>query len=147
MITFFEVVSDSAPHIYHSALPLSPQSSVVYKLYKQYANPFMRVVQGLPISWGPIIATLHIDNPCTPIWSPCSRFIILPSNMTTDILDAVTLKKISTLDINENRSFCLTPDSYFLVERHTPPSAGCGALEDMLTCLIKQGGDWSGARQ
>ncbi|KAF9643222.1 hypothetical protein BDM02DRAFT_3063517, partial [Thelephora ganbajun] len=30
---FFEVTEESAPHIYHSALPLSPQTSVVRKLY------------------------------------------------------------------------------------------------------------------
>ncbi|KAF9644482.1 hypothetical protein BDM02DRAFT_3150283, partial [Thelephora ganbajun] len=34
---FFEVIEESAPHIYHSALPLSPQTSIVRKLYGPHA--------------------------------------------------------------------------------------------------------------
>jgi hypothetical protein len=48
---FFEVISTSAPHIYHSAMPLSPRTSIVWKLYKPYANPLVRFVHGVPISW------------------------------------------------------------------------------------------------
>ena len=115
MIAFFEVISTSAPHIYRSALPLSPQNSVVQKLYKQYAHPLVRVVQGFLISWGPIVASLNIGNHRRPIWSPCNRFIITYSNGSASILDAVTLKKLSTIDIGYSSCFCLTPDSNFLV--------------------------------
>ena len=114
MIAFFEVISTSAPHIYCSALPLSPQASVVQKLYKQYAHPLVRVVQGLPISWRPIVATLYI-NVWNTIWSPCSRFIII-HHESTKILDGVTLKKLSTLDTLPPSCFCFSPDSHFLVE-------------------------------
>ncbi|KAF9778414.1 hypothetical protein BJ322DRAFT_974668, partial [Thelephora terrestris] len=31
--TFFEVISESAPHVYHSALPLSPHTSIVQEKY------------------------------------------------------------------------------------------------------------------
>jgi hypothetical protein len=51
VITFFEVISTSAPHIYHSALLLSPRTSMVHKLHKAYVRPLARVVRGLPISW------------------------------------------------------------------------------------------------
>ncbi|KAF9646215.1 hypothetical protein BDM02DRAFT_3271125, partial [Thelephora ganbajun] len=36
---FFEVIDESAPHVYHSALPLSPRMSMVRKLYGPHANP------------------------------------------------------------------------------------------------------------
>jgi len=49
---FFEVISQSAPHIYHSALLLAPQSSIVRKLYSQEINSIVRrVVTGVPSSW------------------------------------------------------------------------------------------------
>ena len=115
MIAFFEVISTSAPHIYRSALPLSPQASVVHQLYKQYAHPLVRVVQGLPISWGPIVATLNIFTYTSVIWSPCGRFIITNGTGSASILDAVTLKQLSTIDISYPSYFCLTPDSHFLV--------------------------------
>lgn len=43
--TFFKVISTSATHIYHTALPLSPQTSTVRQLYKKHAHPFARVVR------------------------------------------------------------------------------------------------------
>ena len=115
MIAFFEVISTSAPHIYRSALPLSPQASIVYELHRQYAHPLVRAVQGLPISWGPIVATLDIHISYSAIWSPCSRFIIIGDHKAT-ILDAVTLKQLSTLDTTFPSCLCLTPDGHFLLE-------------------------------
>ena len=116
MIAFFEVISTSAPHIYCSALPLSPQASIVQKLYKQYSHPLVRVVQGLPISWEPIVATLNIvDIRGSPVWSPCGRFIII-LNDNANIFDAVTLKQLSTLKIADPSSCCFTPDSHFVVQ-------------------------------
>jgi len=41
---FFDVISLSAPHIYHSALLLSPKKSIVQKLYGPQVNPLARVV-------------------------------------------------------------------------------------------------------
>ena len=117
VITFFEVISTSAPHIYHSALPLSPQSSVVRELYKQCACPLTRVVQGLPISWGLTTATLQVvDQYGDPVWSPCGRFIAVPKSGATDILDAVTLKRLNTLEHTTGLRLCFSLDSRFLTQ-------------------------------
>jgi len=35
VITFFSIIDTSSSNIYHSALPLSPKTSVVWKLYAQ----------------------------------------------------------------------------------------------------------------
>ena len=100
VITYFEVISSSAPHIYHSALPLSPQTSFVRNLYKSFARPLVRVVHGLPISWELVVATVF--NPSLSVmavWSPCSRFIAVARlSPLIELLDAVTFKRLNTFE-------------------------------------------------
>jgi hypothetical protein len=51
---FFEPINVSAAHIYHSALELSPLSSIVRRLYyHQRHTPFPRVLVGTPDIMGP----------------------------------------------------------------------------------------------
>ena len=116
VIKFFEVISTSALHIYHTAIPLSPQGSTVHKLYDKYAFPLARVVHGLPLLWEPIAGTLHTHGP-SPIWSPCNRFIAISNKDTkTYIVDAVTLKKLNTFecDGSHGRQLCFSSDSHLL---------------------------------
>ena len=95
---FFEVINTSAPHIYHSALLLSPKTSLVYKQYGQYTHPLARVVQGLSSSWGPVVmATEHWGFIGSAVWSPCSRFIaVAHGSRIVGVLDAVTLRQLNT---------------------------------------------------
>ena len=67
------------------------------------------------MSWEPIVATLSIGMLGPAIWSPCSRLVMI-CNINTSILDAVTLKQLSTLDISYPSQLCFSPDSHFLVE-------------------------------
>ncbi|KAF9779596.1 hypothetical protein BJ322DRAFT_1221434 [Thelephora terrestris] len=53
---FFEVISTSAPHIYHSALPLSPKGSLVQRYYRSQVDPLAKVTCGVPDLWDPSIA-------------------------------------------------------------------------------------------
>ena len=95
---FFEVISTSAPHICHSALPLSPQTSIVQKLYEQYSHPIVRIVQGVPMSWDSSIATTKCSGLIFSLqWSPCTHFIaiLLQNTGEIQILDAVTLKQLN----------------------------------------------------
>ena len=94
MIAFFEVINTSAPHIYHSALPLSPRTSIVHNRYKQCARPLTRVVWGAPASWEQGIVTTYGDGPMAAVaWSPCSRFIAIATHRCrmVQLLDAATL--------------------------------------------------------
>jgi len=117
---FFEVISTSAPHIYHSALLLSPQTSIVWKLYGSQAKPLARVVQGVPTSWEPSIANTRFPSDiCAATWSPCSRFIAiatyLPGGMV--VLDAVTLEQLHTMHSSQGiiwRTLLFSPDSHLL---------------------------------
>ena len=121
MTGFFEVISISAPHIYHSTLLLSPETSIVRKLYWPQANPLARVVQGVPTSWDPTIATTSFpDIINTVAWSPCSRFIAI-SRLLSDniaILDAVTLEQIyTTCSASQPRgpiNLVFSPDGHLL---------------------------------
>ena len=106
---FFEVISTSAPHIYHSALPLSPQTSAVWRFYKQYAHSLARIVKGVPISWDLAVATFtHPHLIHSPTWSLCNRFIAIsilqdhksPLEYKVFLLDAVTFKQLKSFTLS-----------------------------------------------
>jgi len=95
---FFKVINVSATHIYHSALELSPLSSIVRKVYyPQCPHPLPRVVTGIPDSWDPSTAvfTKH-PHYLSSTWSPCGQFIATVSKEAVEIWDALTLKLLST---------------------------------------------------
>ncbi|KAF9645142.1 hypothetical protein BDM02DRAFT_3271916 [Thelephora ganbajun] len=100
VVTFFELISISAIHIYHSALELSPLSSIVRKRYYcQRHTRLPRVMVGTRESWerGIIIPS---KNDCSSYsWSPCGRFIAAQSLEVVEIRDSLSLELLSTLPI------------------------------------------------
>ena len=97
--TFFEVIDVSATHVYHSALGLSPLSSIVRKLYHSRRPHLLpRVVVGVPDSWDPstAVSTKH-SYYLSFTWSPCGQFVAVVAEGATEIWDALTLKLVSTL--------------------------------------------------
>ena len=99
VVSFFEAISTSAPHIYHSALLLSPQTSIVKQHYKPYNSPLVRFVHGVPISWDVNTAVINYTKDIRPIaWSPCNKFIaVAPSSPgRIQILDVVTMGQLFT---------------------------------------------------
>ena len=102
---FFEVISTSAPHIYHSALILSPKTSILQKLYRPLVHSLARVVQGVPTSWGPSIANSNYLAIAT--WSPCSRFIAIHQDESPGVvvLDGATLKQLYTVYSQNKESY------------------------------------------
>ena len=117
---FFEVISTSAPHIYHSALPLSPGTSIVRRLYGQYAHPFTRIVRGVPTSWDPTLATTRCSYLIwRTVWSSCGKFIAVrgfDSTKGIQILDAVTLKQLQSFADQEGSTqlFAISTGSHLL---------------------------------
>ena len=73
----YEIIQGSAPHIYHSALPLSPKTSIVWQLYNsEHAKPLTGIVHGLPALWEESFNTMKFPTVVEVVeWSPCSRFI------------------------------------------------------------------------
>ena len=100
VLRFFDVISTSAPHIYHSALLLCPKKSIVWTLYGPQVRPMARVIWGIPVSWDPSIANIRFPGGSSATgWSPCSRFIAAAHNSSSGIviLDAVTLEQLHTM--------------------------------------------------
>ena len=105
--------------------------SIVWKLYEQYSHPLARILQGVPISWDPSIATIKCSGAIyKAVWSPCSRFIaILFGNdfaYEIQVLDAVTLKQLKTFipPYRAIQSLTFSPENRFL----TLLSSGSEAL-------------------
>ncbi|KAF9644139.1 hypothetical protein BDM02DRAFT_3190869 [Thelephora ganbajun] len=100
--TFFEPISVSAPHIYRSALELSPLLSVVRRrYYRQRDSSLPRVIVGTEESWegGIIIPDKDHYDSCT--WSPCGQFITAQSREAVEIRDPLGLELLSTLKLTK----------------------------------------------
>jgi WD40 repeat protein len=94
---FFEVISQSAPHIYHSALLLAPQSSIIRRLYSQQTLSVARVVTGMPASWDSCTACVGTKEVSDAVWSPCGKFIAAGIGRIVEVRDSNTLERISDL--------------------------------------------------
>ena len=122
MTGYFDIIGASAPHIYHSALALTPKMSIVRKLYEAHARPFVRVVHGALMSWNPNTATTSRSSAIeVAVWSQCSKFIAVAQSNTlmVDILDSATLERLQTLETPQGISrfhtaLAFSPDSRVL---------------------------------
>ena len=92
---FFNVIRQSGPHLYHSALLLAPRSSVVRNLYSQQIRSPVSQVVNVP-TWDSCTASAEtgyeIENA---VWSPCGRFIATTSGSSVQVLDSSTLEALS----------------------------------------------------
>ena len=119
---YFEIISASSPHIYHSALVIAPQKSMVRELYESHARPFIRVVCGVPMSWdASTAAATRSSSIDSVVWSPCDRFVAITwyGAGTVDVLDSTTLQRLQTLELPQDvptdlRAPIFSPDSRIL---------------------------------
>ena len=139
MTKYFEIISASSPHIYHSALVVAPNESIVQKLYAPYAHPYIKVVCGVPVSWDTnTAATTHTSQIELAVWSPCNKFIAITlwDTKVVEILDSATLQHLQTLEFTqdiptENRVLVFSPDSSTL----TCSSSGEGPMGQELATV------------
>jgi len=127
---FFEVTSVSATHIYHSALELSPPSSIVRRLYHhQRITSSPRLEIGTPSSWSQSVAITnkdHLYSSCA--WSPCSRFIAARNHKVVEVRDPLTSELLSSL-----QSTKCTPQSTGPLAYSSDGHSLCCASD---TCII-----------
>ena len=109
-------------------------------LYQQYAHPLARVVQGLPVSWDPVVTTAsakHLHG--TYVWSPCNKFIAVPKDGGVQILDAVTLEQLNTLNYPDSSKYgwlSFSPNGHFLTQFSKEKVASWDFQTGDLVCTI-----------
>ena len=117
MTRFFEPINISATHIYHSALELSPLSSIIRRLYyRQRHIPFPRVVAGTPDIW---IEQTHLTSEATHTytWSPCGQFIAIKTPKSVEIRHPLSSELLTTLtksDVSLPGELAYSPDGHSL---------------------------------
>ena len=98
---FFEPISVSATHIYHSTLELSPLSSIVRRLYYHQRHTSPRVIFGKQDSWDQWLTASsrgsRWDRSRCCAWSPCGQFIAVGYKHGMEIYDSLSLEHLSTL--------------------------------------------------
>lgn len=102
---FFDVIRQSGPHIYHSALLLAPRSSIIRNLYSQrICSPVSKVVTGVPAEWDSCTASAGTTTEVRhATWSPCGQFIAACFDDAIQIRDSNTLERVSELKPSSNR--------------------------------------------
>ena len=112
--TFFEPIDASATHIYHSALELSPLSSIVRRLYYHRRHtPFPRVVAGtLGLRYQNILNRRTGRSGCRVFtWSPCGQLVAVSYGEVVDIRDPLTSGLLFTLPPTRPiRALAFSPD-------------------------------------
>ena len=119
---FFDVIHQSAPHIYHSALLLAPRSSVVWSLYsQQICSPVSNVINGTTL-WDSCTADAGIgDEALHAAWSPCGRLIAVAFGDEVQLRDSHTLEKLLVLNAPRRKYspafgfLAFSPDGHLLV--------------------------------
>ena len=100
---FFEIISRSGTHIYHSAIQLAPRSSIIRKLYNEHVDSLMlKVVTGVPELWDSCTASVEVPGAAAGVvWSPCGRLIaVLLEHWVShrvEVRDSNTLEVVSIL--------------------------------------------------
>ena len=99
MTMFFVPIGTSATHIYHSALELSPLSSIVRQLYHHQQHTLSPRVIGIQHSWDQSLnictSTKPAHAPFT--WSPCGQLVASGHYGDVEIRDTRSSELLSTL--------------------------------------------------
>ena len=120
IIKFFEPINVSAVHIYHSALELSPLSSIVRRLYYyRRCSPFPRIVAGTTDAWEEGINLHSKFRYDAYTWSPCGQFVAAQTKETVEIRDPLSSELLSALtrprpSTDLTGQLAYSPDGHFL---------------------------------
>ena len=115
MAKFFEPISASATHIYHSALELCPLSSIVRRLFYGRCHGITRlprVMIGTPNSWDPIVSFSGEEAYKFCAWSPCGRFVAAQTEKIIEIRNQHTFELLTILHPPNNASPPTCPLAY-----------------------------------
>ena len=120
---FFEPISLSATHIYHSALEMCPESSIVRKKYYHRCRRVAhspRVIVGIADSWKPTISISNDHHGYdSSTWSPCGRFIAARAGDAIEVRNQLTFELLTILQPDGSASklegaVSYSPDGSFI---------------------------------
>ncbi|KAF8992510.1 hypothetical protein BDQ17DRAFT_1432354 [Cyathus striatus] len=100
--TFFPCIKESAGHIYHSALPLSPRSCSLRSAYREsYHATEAKIMQGIDDHWKakPRILDHHTWKPSCLKYSSDGSMIIIVGEKKAELLSAKSGKTLGTFKI------------------------------------------------
>ena len=114
---FFHLIQQSASHIYHSALPLSPESSTL----RSFGKTLIRELCGFPNSWGAVIRTISNSFICMTTFG--DRIAAACQDGTVGIYDTATgVLKLSLSPPDPVQAITGPPDGSMLFCTHRKPS-------------------------
>jgi WD40 repeat protein len=117
ILGFFEVIEESAMHTYHSALPWSPKSSPIRKVYQRHMRTEVKLINAIDAHWDACIRKIPVDNSIRTIaFSHTGSALAVGSMWGVKIFETAT--GVATFEVR-NRSFSLavafSPDDDMLV--------------------------------
>jgi WD40 repeat protein len=115
----FDIIEKAATHIYHSALPWSPTSSLTRNLYQEHITHEVKLLNAIDGNWDPCIRTIPIRPALAAIaFSPKGALVAVVSSYHVTIFEAVT--GIATFQVHEPNANSVTfsPDDNMLACGH-----------------------------
>jgi WD40 repeat protein len=102
LLRFFDMIESSATHIYESALPLSPLSSLVRALYGDQMPTDVKI-GGIDDSWDALIRAIQLhDNAHCIAFSHKDDLIAVGEEWVVEIFEAATGQRRATLTNNSS---------------------------------------------
>jgi WD40 repeat protein len=121
ILRFFDVITQSVMHIYHSALPWSPMSSLTRQLYQREMTTEVKLVNGINARWDSCIRTIPVHNWVYRIvFSHKGSALAVIADNSTKIFETAT--GVVTFEIDDS-----------------PFSAAFSTCDDMLVCGFDDG--------
>ena len=117
LLEHFDIIQNSPFHIYHSAIPLFPSSSLLHKCYNAEPSAMVKVVKGLPTEWGVCSRTVFLDSITWTLSHHNSSIAIGSNSGDIIILDSTTGTQRAALSGHTNTISCVefSSDGTFLV--------------------------------
>jgi WD40 repeat protein len=123
VLRFFDVIKESAMHIYHSALAWSPMSSLTRQLYQKQMMTEVNLANAIDAQWDDCIRTIPIhDQPYDIVFSHKGSALAVAYHAGVKIFETVT--GVATFETDKPAvSVAFSPDDDMLV---------CGCVDGTL---------------
>jgi len=135
ILLFIEVMVQSAMHIYHSALPWTPASSVIRRLYETELTTEARLLIAVDMMWPACVWVISLSNghAHTMAFSNNSEAFAICGSMGMEIFNTMTLVRRVTFDKEVVHCAAFSPDDSLIV---SGCDGGAVSLWDLQTGIL-----------